>query len=752
MISKLIQSLFNTERCLVFCGGDQFTAYFGLSPRVPAGDANTIAIPEHCSATVNEKEELVVSCCREYQVNGKYLQISTTFGREGTVVSFRQVSHSLNYALEPTQNNIDGMIYIMERLRICKGFVASEIETNESVFEEWKEVVNGGLIENRIRSLHCKNLLSFSAKVDHCQVCMKKAARTKKRETSNLQLGTHAVKVAKTLNNEMEKQVTEEGATASNTIKAETSTLSDKNSQMIDELLSSGAPEKLKLLLKMQLTNSKTDLEKHQRKWDPEFISFCLNIYVKSPRIYRELRNSEMLVLPSESLLRMYKNCIRQKPGLNDENLIWMNKEAQRQKISDFGRRGGLVIDEMSIQDDLQIVRKGDAWSIVGGVDMGETNNMISVINNNGKKVELATHSLQFIFHGLNGFRWPVAYYGSNPATTHQIFINFWECVDALDEHGFTVDYVMLDGAATNRAFMNMLLGGNARAAKYITKDIYNIEHQVFVIQDSKHVIKRIRNSIEASKLANKSSPGRHLTIFDKPVVWEHFEAAYAFNTQSGFRIHRYLTKEHIDLTSTSKMRNRLAEQVLDKDMLFLMKSYQATLDDPERLSSTIDLLHNTSVLVDIFRDTRPITDPNDARLNQLGEVLKFFSDWENSVNESVQYTPTKHLLPQETRDDINSTILGFSSLCRALVGQGDSITPAYVNSDVVENHFCQQRGTCNGLNTNPTLAQYGPSNTSICLSQTSVSSKSNASTKALNFKATTPCPLNKRRTKNVSC
>ena len=34
-----------------------------------------------------------------------------------------------------------------------------------------------------------------------------------------------------------------------------------------------------------------------------------------------------------------------------------------------------------------------------------------------------------------------MAYFGSNPATTHQIFINFWECVDALDEHGFIVDY-----------------------------------------------------------------------------------------------------------------------------------------------------------------------------------------------------------------------------------------------------------------------------------------------------------------------
>ena len=76
----------------------------------------------------------------------------------------------------------------------------------------------------------------------------------------------------------------------------------------------------------------------------------------------------------------------------------------------------------MSIQDDLQIVGNGNAWCIVGAVDMGVTNNMLSVLNNKGKKVELATHCLQFISHGLSGFRWPVAYYGSNQATMHQIF------------------------------------------------------------------------------------------------------------------------------------------------------------------------------------------------------------------------------------------------------------------------------------------------------------------------------------------
>lgn len=59
----------------------------------------------------------------------------------------------------------------------------------------------------------------------------------------------------------------------------------------------------------------------------------------------------------------------------------------------------------MAIQDDLVIERAGDAWKLDGMVDMGETNNNISVICKKDKRVELATHALQFVFHGFTGFR-----------------------------------------------------------------------------------------------------------------------------------------------------------------------------------------------------------------------------------------------------------------------------------------------------------------------------------------------------------
>lgn len=83
-----------------------------------------------------------------------------------------------------------------------------------------------------------------------------------------------------------------------------------------------------------------------------------------------------------------------------------IEEKMEKQNISEFGCHGGIVIDEMTIQDDLIITKTGDTLKLVGYVDMDTTNNNISIISDGQKKVQLATHALQFIFHGFTGFRY----------------------------------------------------------------------------------------------------------------------------------------------------------------------------------------------------------------------------------------------------------------------------------------------------------------------------------------------------------
>lgn len=57
-----------------------------------------------------------------------------------------------------------------------------------------------------------------------------------------------------------------------------------------------------------------------------------------------------MFKLPSGRLLSLYKNSVQQNAGLNDQVLDWLVKEADKAQLDEYGREGGIILDEMSIQ------------------------------------------------------------------------------------------------------------------------------------------------------------------------------------------------------------------------------------------------------------------------------------------------------------------------------------------------------------------------------------------------------------------
>lgn len=113
-------------------------------------------------------------------------------------------------------------------------------------------------------------------------------------------------------------------------------------------------------------------------------------------------------------------------------------------------------------------------------------------------------------------------------------------------------------------------------------KDI-SLSLQLFL----QHNIKKIRNNVQKS---NKSVKPRCLTTTvngDKKILWSQLFAAYNFDqSQTSIHIHERLTEQHFHLDAASKMRNHLAEDVLDKKMLYLVKvsinvyiSYKVSMD-----------------------------------------------------------------------------------------------------------------------------------------------------------------------------
>ena len=109
--------------------------------------------------------------------------------------------------------------------------------------------------------------------------------------------------------------------------------------------------------------------------------------------------------------------------------------------------------------------------------------------------------------------------------------------------------------------------------------DPYDSTHHVSLVQDCKHVMKKIRNAVLSSRSTGTSK--RQLLLNGKYIFWEHFERAYEFNSKTHLRLYRKLSRDHVFIDAPGKMRNHLAINVLNWDMLNLMKTFQSSLTDP---------------------------------------------------------------------------------------------------------------------------------------------------------------------------
>ena len=399
-----------------------------------------------------------------------------------------------------------------------------------------------------------------------------------------------------------------------------------------------------------------------------------------------------------------------------------MALEAEK-KGGDSTFNGFVLLDEMSIQQDLQIVRQGQKWSIVGAVDLGNMVNSLDEISNEKKNLKMASHCFQYMFVGFNGFRWPIAYFGSDNVNGHSIYLTFWPLVDTLQSFGFTVHAAIMDGSSNNRQFTRLLINpSTARIDKYTTINPFNVLSRVSIIQDCKHVFKKIRNSLLSSAPNGK----RQLVLNEVPIYWYYFQDAYRFNVQREFRFFHKLTRQHVYLNAQAKMRNHLATDVLGPEMLSLMYQYQTSLkSEGHKLNSLIQLLEHTSQFVTFFSNTKiKIVNVKDPQISNLLQILEFFHTWEEEFSSSKD--KMKHLITSETRQDIDSCIYGFVSLVAVAQQLNLPLIPGYINSDLIENWFCQHRILRNGFTANPTLSQIaGATNTNI-ITGSVVSSKGN--------------------------
>jgi hypothetical protein len=75
-------------------------------------------------------------------------------------------------------------------------------------------------------------------------------------------------------------------------------------------------------------------------------------------------------LLPHPDTLRKYKNCLQQKPGFLPQMFDWMVQESERLNLQQHDRVGTVILDEVSIQQDLAVLHKGCQTSYTGQVSI----------------------------------------------------------------------------------------------------------------------------------------------------------------------------------------------------------------------------------------------------------------------------------------------------------------------------------------------------------------------------------------------
>ncbi|CAH1226854.1 Hypp137 [Branchiostoma lanceolatum] len=437
------------------------------------------------------------------------------------------------------------------------------------------------------------------------------------------------------------------------------------------------------------------------------------------PQVAAKEKRWECLSDQEKKLLRCNKNKVSQihKPGLHPDVLKWMDEEAQRQGVTERGRHGFIVFDEMKIQGSIQL---GDEFEIAGLVDLGEFyHNMRSLQTGGERKAEMATHVFQLAFQGCEGFFFPFAWFPITEMEPINIFLHHWDSVFHLKHRKFFSHACLCDGSQANRDFImgHFKSPEDAIMNKFSIDNRYDSSSKYSFIMDPPHTVRKLRNNLEKNSL---TGTGRSFKFNGKHILWSHLEEAYLHDkTNARAPVTSCKIKDsHFQLTPATRMTNHLAADIFSDNMLELLYHYQefkrGQEGDADSMALTREYLSVAKLFVKTFADTKPIRTMDDQRLVELDAALQWFLDWREDVMESENQTPkerNKAYISDKLHVDLCSMVLGYKSYVCTMITQFPGMGPVSASTNLValENMFGCIRAS-NGSNANPTVLQYGSS------------------------------------------
>lgn len=346
-----------------------------------------------------------------------------------------------------------------------------------------------------------------------------------------------------------------------------------------------------------------------------------------------------------------------------------------------------LVWDEMHIKEFLQYNSYTD--KLEGIVDLGH---LI------GRRLETANEVLVFMVQGIRQkWKFPLSYHFSSHNTKSEDLAKLvQQHIMKLQGVGLNVRMCICDMAFTNRSLYKEW---------NITEDqpYCNYEHRkIYFIHDTPHLIKLVRNNLMKYDFVIKKRIGNKWE--EKKIRWLHILNFFNKDRRLTTRMAPKLTTMHVFLKDYSKMKVKLATQLLSHSVYAGMSSMISSKILKVDARPTALFVKNIDDLFDLVN----ISKLNEDKPSRNAENLfKDFTRFDIHLSFLKEIEIPKYPHNPEFLHGLKLSLLGIKMLCSDLKTEGyEYVFTRRLQQDCLENLFATVRmrgGNCQ----NPTASQF---------------------------------------------
>ena len=319
-----------------------------------------------------------------------------------------------------------------------------------------------------------------------------------------------------------------------------------------------------------------------------------------------------------------------------------------------------------------------------------------------------------------------IAYYFTENVTSYQLMSVFWKIVGVLEVSlNLWVIAAVNDGASPNRKFfelhsmfMSDVENEVVSDVVYKVNNLFAMDRFIFFFPDACHLIKTARNC-----LYNSGSGSRSHLMWNNGsyLLFRHIADLFYSNQEFALHVLPKLSLDHIVLTPYSKMKVKLATQVLSRSVAIALEEsgneeVLGTAQFCRMMNDFFDCTNVRSLTEHVRRRNqfiKPYIAQDDERFVWLKNVfLKYLENWRQStMAREGEYSTDdrgKMFISIQTYKGLKISINAHIEAIQFLLDEGfEYVLSERFMQDVLEDYFGHQRAK-GGRSDNPTAEQFG--------------------------------------------